>query len=143
MHVIWHATLADNLTGKSKRTAAERATEEISKCYPRRAPKGGAKADAVANFFPNPSTSGRAAKVSAGNPASDDSSDSEADASYVSVGDQDIFADIMVDYDIEDAADAKDTQTEARGIKCDFDRKDIKSWLQQLEIRMEFAGIKS
>ena len=40
---------------------------------------------------------------------------------------------IMVDYDMEDAADGKDAQAEARAIKCNFDRKDIKSWLQRFE----------
>ena len=61
----------------------------------------------------------------------------------VSDGASDSEADVMANYDVADEADIKDAQAEARHIKLSFDRKDPKSWFQRLEIRLEFAGIKS
>ena len=49
----------------------------------------------------------------------------------------------MVDFEVEDKADGTDAAKEARAIKIDFDRKDIKTWFQRLEIRLEFAGVHS
>ena len=33
----------------------------------------------------------------------------------------------MTDYDVDDGTDGKDAATEARSIKIDFDKKDIKA----------------
>ena len=50
---------------------------------------------------------------------------------------------IMVDYDMENGEDGKDASADAKQIKIDFDRKDVRSWFQRLEIRLKFAGVKS
>ena len=50
---------------------------------------------------------------------------------------------IMVDFAIQDEADDEKAQQEARAIKLDFDRRDIKAWLHRLEVRLEWAGVKS
>ena len=49
----------------------------------------------------------------------------------------------MANYDETNAADDAGAAAEARNIKLAFDRKDIKAWLTRLEIRLEFAGVKS
>lgn len=50
---------------------------------------------------------------------------------------------MATNYDMADEEDVKDAAAEARSIKLSFDRKDVKSWLQRLEIRLEFAGVRS
>ena len=50
---------------------------------------------------------------------------------------------VMVDYDIDNKDDEPGAAGEARNIKLAFDRKDIKAWLTRLEIRLEFAGVRS
>ena len=49
----------------------------------------------------------------------------------------------MAEFDVDDGTDGKDAGAEARQIKIDFDRKEVKAWLQRFEIRHEFAGVKS
>ena len=49
----------------------------------------------------------------------------------------------MANYDVADAEDLKDAALEARAVKVTFDRKDVKAWFQRLEIRLEFAGVRS
>ena len=62
-----------------------------------------------------------------------------SDDEYVDADNENMAA----DYDVADEADLKDAATEARSIKVSFDRKDVKSWLQRFEIRLEFAGVRS
>ena len=98
------------------------------------------KARKQADLPPTPSTAGPT--VSTPSEGSND----------VASGDEHDFQDaqedvhivpIMTDYDVADETDLKDAALEARSIQLKFDRKDIKAWLQRLEIRLEFVGVKS
>ena len=50
---------------------------------------------------------------------------------------------MATNFEDDNSEDLKDAQIEARQIKLDFDRKDVKAWLTRFEIRLDFAGVKS
>ena len=50
---------------------------------------------------------------------------------------------IMVDFDMEDAADATEFQSKLSNLKLDFDQSDVEFWFEQLEMHLFSAGVKS
>ena len=49
----------------------------------------------------------------------------------------------LPNYDEVNTVDEADAAKEARNIKIAFDRKDVRAWFARLEIRLEFAGVRS
>merc|ERR1711951_337508 len=49
----------------------------------------------------------------------------------------------MVDFDMEDGADADTAQAKMSGLKLDFDRNDVEFWFNQLEMHLQTAEIKA
>ena len=50
---------------------------------------------------------------------------------------------IMVDFEVEDAADADTAQAKVSSLKLDFDRTDVEFWFNQLEMHLQTAEVKS
>ena len=84
---------------------------------------------------PGTSSGGSSQRVDV--PAPDDTSNN-SDASSSAESDAE-----MVDFEDQDETDVTGAGAEARNIKLDFDRQDVKSWLNRFEIRIEFAGVRS
>merc|ERR1711951_41293 len=49
----------------------------------------------------------------------------------------------MVDFDMEDGADADTAQAKMSGLKLDFDRNDVEFWFNQLEMHLQTAEVKA
>ena len=134
-----------NLADKPQRKAAAKATKQISKTFKTNRRK------APLPSTPGKSTPGTSGYQSARRAAHLDDSQVDPEAADFETAESDFEEGgdvppppvIMVDFDIQDEADEGTAQVEARAIKLDFDRKDIKGWLHRLEVRLEWAGVKS
>ena len=131
-----------------KRAAAVKAAEQL-KTKKKGKPEGTAETPPPLPY-PTPSTSGRPHPNTASGPGTsasggDSLSGDEFNQShYQSADENDDEEEVnMANFEDQDGTDAAGANVEARSIKLDFDRKDVRAWLTRLEIRLEFAGVQS